>query len=155
MMEIVNSAKAQILRTVRTKRDAFLLLCSLNLLNAVVKKSEYKGVVGYGMIKPNVVKFILQCIDGDDIKYVDEVYYDAKGQCIYIRCYGIQFSFHNVGANSLGNFVNSANNKRVEWDGVRLQPIAFELFELGQQYMNGNDIDIQDEFMVILNNANL
>ena len=153
MRELINSAKAHILKTVRTKKDAFLVLCSLNLLNATVKNKEYKDIVSYGLIKPSVIKFILQCIDGTKIKHVDEVYYDTKGQCIYIRCFGIQFSFHSVGANSIGDFINSPMNKKVEWDAIRLQPIAFDLFDLALQVADDKtcDIDyIQNKFKEII-----
>lgn len=154
MREVINSAKAQILEKVKTKEDAFLVLCSLNILNAVVKKKEYKDIVGYGLIKPSVKNFILQCIDGGELKYVDEVYYDTKGQCIYIRCFGIQFSFHNVGEERIGDsFINSPMNKKVEWDGVELQPIAFELFDLALLVTGDNTLDvgyIQNKFNEII-----
>ncbi len=146
MIEAINEAKCQLLRTVRTKSDAFLVLASLNLLNAEVKKKEYKNVVSYGLIKPNVSKFIQQCVESDQIRYVDEVYYNTKEQCVYIRCYGVQFSFHNVGVHNINDFVNSPQNKEVDWDGVRLQPIAFELFGLALQILDNPNID-QDHIL--------
>ncbi len=158
MTEAINEAKCQLLRTVRTKSDAFIVLASLNLLNAVVKKKEYKDVVSYGLIKPNVSKFILQCIENDQIKFVDEVYYDIKGQCIYIRCYGIQFSFHNIGIHNINDFVNSPQNKKVDWDGVRLQPIALELFELAYQNLTAGEMtidNIQNEVKIIVKEKEL
>lgn len=144
MIEIICEAKCQLLRTVRTKSDAFIVLASLNLLNAVVKKKGYKDIVSYGLIKPNVVKFILQCIESDQIKFIDEVYYDIKGQCIYIRCYGIQFSFHNICIHNIDNFVHSPQNEKVDWDGVRLQPIAFELFGLAYQNLTAGEMTIDN-----------
>ena len=153
MMEVINEAKRQVLRTVSTKKDAFLVLCSLNLLNAAIKKAEYKSELSYAFIKPSVMKFILQCIDGDEIKYVDEVYYNTIETCLYIRCFGIQFSFHGVGANNFVKFIESPSNKKVAWDGVRLQPIAFELFDLASQVAEDNTLDgdyIQNKFKEII-----
>ena len=46
-------------KNVGTKQDFFLRLSALNYLNSLVKKKEYKGVVNYGMIKPNVIRLVI------------------------------------------------------------------------------------------------
>lgn len=147
MRNEVDEAITIIIRTVRTKNDAFLVLCSLNLLNAAVKKDEYKKLIGYGSIKPAVAKFVQFCIIDEESNLVEELKYNAQKQCTYIRCYGIQFSFHNVGVNRLGeDFVKSFANERVDWDGVRLQPIALELYHLAKDSKGLSANEIQDRF---------
>ncbi|MFR9597349.1 MAG: hypothetical protein SNH79_07220 [Rikenellaceae bacterium] len=134
-VELINEAKRTTFRTIRSKEDAFIVLSALNLLNAAVKNKEnkeYQEIAHYGFIKPSVVKFFLQCIDKNNVKYIDEASYNAKEQCLYIRCLGIQFSFHNIDVISIDNFINSLCNKQVSWDGIRLQPIAVELYELAK-----------------------
>lgn len=155
MRNEVEEAVKQIIRTVRTKNDAFLVLCSLNLLNAAVKIDEYKELIGYGLIKPAVSKFIQFCmVSSNDL--VDEVYYNAKEQCVYIRCFGIQFSFHNIDTKRISpNIVSSISNETVEWDKVRLQPIALELYILANECQKEDLYDtniIKARFFNILNN---
>lgn len=153
MRNEVEDAIMQTIRTVRTKNDAFLVLCSLNLLNAAVKKEEYKELIGYGLIKPSIAKLLQFCIANENRDLVDEIYYDEKGQCAYIRCFGIQFSFHNIGRNRLGEeFINSSKNKKVDWDGIKLQPIALELYHLANECINDNIDDVsivQEKFRKI------
>ncbi len=44
---------------------------------------------------------------------------------IMIEVNGFQFSFHNVPLNEiLETFSSSQDNKKIEWSGKRLQPIA-------------------------------
>lgn len=58
---------------------------------------------------------------------------------MYIRCYGVQFSFHNIIiTESISAFVDSKSNIPVQWDGVRLQPIAQDLFLLAKDLHSGN-----------------
>ncbi|MCC8170192.1 MAG: hypothetical protein LIP00_00075 [Parabacteroides sp.] len=120
-------------KTIRTKNDAFLVLSSLNLLNAAVKKEEYKKEIGYGIIKPSVAKFIQFCIQHKELDLVDEISYESKGQCAYIRCWGVQFSFHNIGEQHLDKgFIESFRDRKIVWDGIRLQPIAKELYQFAK-----------------------
>ena len=139
MRSKVEEAMRQLLRSIKTKNDTFLVLSSLNLLNFAVKQKEFKGEFGYGLIKPAVAKIVKICFENIDKHLVDEIYYNVKEQCVYIRCYGIQFSFHNVGAKLIGEeFITSSLNKRVGWDGIRLQPIALELFSLAKECYEKN-----------------
>lgn len=155
MRNEVNEAITQIVRTVRTKNDAFLVLCSLNLLNAAVKMDEYKESIGYWLIKPSVSKFIQFCLEGNNKDLVDEIYYNDKERCVYIRCFGIQFSFHYIDMKRISpNIVSSILNETVKWDGVRLQPIAFKLFNLSKEAMENNISDrcaIAQKFLSLIN----
>ena len=92
------------------------------------------------------------CFDNSERNLVDEITYDIKGQCAYIRCFGIQFSFHNIGENHLeGAFVESFKDKEIKWDGVKLQPIALELYHLAMGSTSNNDEDIQKKIQDIVN----
>ncbi len=150
----INDAINYIKKPIESKNDAFLMLCSLNLLNAAIKKKEYKHLLGYGLIKPSVAKFIQFCIENIDCGFIEELYYDSKNQCAYIRCFNIQFSFHNIGTRTIDEeFLKSEKNKKVEWDGIRLQPIAFELYQLSINIVKNNIYDVEvvaERFRTIL-----
>lgn len=139
MKALINEAKQYIQREVESKNDVFIKLCSLNLLNAAIKDKEYKKELSYGYIKPRVswlVNFLASHLENG---YADELYYDAQGQCMYIRCYGIQFSFHNIiVTKEVSIFANSEKNNPVEWDGIRLQSISKDLFLLAKNIHSGN-----------------
>ena len=139
MKALIDEAKQYIQRPIQDKRDAFLRLCSLNLLNAAIKKKEFKDSLSYGYIKPFVSRFVEYVITHTDNSYVDEMYYNSEQKCMYIRCYGVQFSFHNIIiTESISAFVDSKSNIPVQWDGVRLQPIAQDLFLLAKDLHSGN-----------------
>ena len=138
MRELIDEAKQYIQREVQNKKDVFVKLCSLNLLNAAIKDKEYKKELSYGYIKPSVSRLVNFLVSHSENRYVDELYYDAPNQCIYIRCYGIQFSFHNIiVTKEIATFADSELNVPVKWDGIRLQPISKDLFFLAQDIHSG------------------
>lgn len=138
MRELIDEAKQYIQREVQNKKDVFVKLCSLNLLNAAIKDKEYKKELSYGYIKPCVSRLVNFLVSHSENRYVDELYYDAPNQCIYIRCYGIQFSFHNITVTKeIATFADSELNVPVKWDGIRLQPISEDLFFLAQDIYSG------------------
>ena len=139
MKALINESKQYIQRDIQSKNDVFIKLCSLNLLNAAIKDKEYKEELSYGYIKPCVSRLVNFLVSHFDDGYADELYYDAQGQCMYIRCYGIQFSFHNiVVTKDISAFANSELNNPVKWDGIRLQPISKDLFLLAKDIFGGN-----------------
>lgn len=139
MKALINEAKQYIQRNIQSKNDVFIKLCSLNLLNATIKDKEYKKELSYGYIKPCVSRLVNFLISHFDDGYANELYYDAQGQCMYIRCYGIQFSFHNIiVTKDISTFANSELNNPVKWDGIRLQPISKDLFLLAKDIFWGN-----------------
>ena len=139
MKALIDEAKQYIQREVESKNDVFIKLCSLNLLNATIKDKEYKKELSYGYIKPGVSRFVDFVVTHFDDGYVDELYYDVQGKCMYIRCYGIQFSFHNIiVTNDIRTFANSELNSPIKWDGIRLQPIGKDLFLLAKDIYWGN-----------------
>ena len=139
MRALIDEATQYIQQDVQSKNDVFIKLCALNLLNAAIKDKEYKKELSYGYIKPRVSRLVNFLASHFENGYADELYYDAQGQCMYIRCYGIQFSFHNIiVTKEISIFANSEKNNPVEWDGIRLQPISKDLFLLAKDIHSGN-----------------
>ena len=139
MENLIKEAKQYIQNTPQDKKDIFMILCSLNLLNALIKKKEYKDILSYSFIKPHVSLLIDFCISNIENEYIDESYYSEHQHCVYIRCFGIQFSFHNITlTDKIRKFMDSPKNVPVEWDGIKLQPIAHELFILSKEIKIGN-----------------
>ena len=119
--------------TIHTKRELFLKLTSLNYLNALVKQKEYKDVINYGMIKPNVagLAFDLAKIERTDL--FEELIVKVSDDSVYIRCYGLQFSFHHINAKTLADIYPLLSKPEAKWDGIKLQPIAKTLYELAKE----------------------
>ena len=108
----------------------FQILCAMNLINAALKKREFKKEVYYGMLKPKVSKLLKFILENNIIKFDIEFYIDQLDHCAYIEVYGLQFSFHNITIDEkLKEFINSSQNKPKIWKGIRLQNIAGELFD--------------------------
>lgn len=127
--EVISDSKIK----VYTKQDVFLRLCALNLLNALIKKKEYKEVLGYGMIKPNVMRLALYLGKSHRKELCEEVCFQPEEDCLYLRCYGVQFCFHAVNINVLEEKCSQLCNYEAKWDGVRLQPIAEPLYLLAKE----------------------
>lgn len=125
-------------KPVSTKQELLLRLCALNLLNAQVKQEKYKGKLNYGMIKPKVYYLIINLASKDLLGMCDEVYIKPSENCAYIRCYGLQFGFHNINAKALEEEFPHLINEKGTWDGVRLQPISQQLYELAREAMEQN-----------------
>lgn len=112
-----------------TTDDYFLFFSSLNLLNSYVKKDystskDYdfkkevsKGLESLASWQPKGVKF----------SYNKEV--------AIIDIEGLQFSFHNA---EITNLLERKmyRNKPIEWNGIRLQPVANTVFSFADQ-LNG------------------
>ena len=123
---VVNDSQVSVL----TKQDLFLRLSSLNYLNALVKQKDYKGMINYGMIKPNVSRLVFNLVQNERSDLYEEVIVKQAEDSVYIRCYGLQFSFHHINASALVKSYPHLNNSDAKWDGIRLQPIARSLYLL-------------------------
>lgn len=138
---------------INSKKDSFLVLSSLNLLNAAIKLKEHKDLIGYSFIKPTVSRLIEYYVQNRKQNFVDEIYYDITNNCAYLRCFGIQFSFHNINYIDQ-NIVNLISKRKVEWDAIRLQPIALDLYNLAKEAAQNRTIgeyEIKERFQNILN----
>lgn len=134
-IEQVIEAKKNI--TIQPKNNSELLLvaASMNLINAALKRKEYKSkekdaIIHYGMLKPKVSRLLNYMLEIDILNFDCNFYINASEHCAYIEIEGLQFSFHNITiTENLRVFVNSEKNKPKPWKGIRLQKIAGELFD--------------------------
>lgn len=115
---------------VKTKQELFLRLCALNYLNAMVKQEEHKKVLNYSAIKPKVFYLIKNLAKNNQLGLCDGIFIKLSENCAYIKCYGLQFSFHNINAKALEEEYPFLVKEEGEWDGIRLQPIAGALYVL-------------------------
>lgn len=73
---------------------------------------------------------------------------------MYIRYFGTQFSFHNIDTKKIAlNIINFILNEIVKRDGIRLQPIVLELFNLTKEVMENNisdRCDIKHKFHTLI-----
>lgn len=127
-------AKVILLTTPKNNMELLKVLVAMNLINAALKREEFKSkernaLIHYGMLKPRVSRLFQNILD-DRLKFDIDFYIKAKDNCAYIEINGLQFSFHNITINeTLKVFVESDLNNTKEWKGVRLQKIAGELFD--------------------------
>ncbi|MCC3668896.1 hypothetical protein [Terrisporobacter mayombei] len=134
-----NEAYISSLMTIKNKEDAFYFLSSMNLLNSYVKKDyaqrdfakkyKFKNYLLKGIEK--LIKLNLKDVD---------IYWDKK--VVYIEISGIQFSFHNIyESKAISRFKTTKENKYQEWKGIRLQPLASDIFEFAKSNYKyrGND----------------
>jgi hypothetical protein len=137
-----------------SKKEAFLLLASFNLLNAAIKQQDHKKSLSYGFVKTRVIRLFEYLIANYDKHYVERMYYDVAGKCIYFCCYGMQISFHDLLGRheSIQQFIQSPANVPMPWTGIRLQPVATEIFGLAQRNVEGH-IDVSGPVVEILNKA--
>lgn len=134
----IETVKSDARIEINNKRDLFLKLCSLNYLNALVKKEEYKGKIGYGIIKPSVIWTVKTLIKNDLKELCEELAINPDDDSVYIRCYGLQFSFHHINSKMLTEEWPELTNHETKWDGVRLQPVAKEMYELAKEVVKDN-----------------
>lgn len=147
--ELIEEARQYILQRPQNKKEVFRALSSLNLMNAIIKQKEYKSVLSCSFIKPQVSRSVEFCISYSQEKYTDELFYDPQQHCMYIRCYGIQFSFQNIIlTKTMQKIAHSALNIPIKWEGVRLQLIAVDLFVMAKQLALGyiEEGNIKDMF---------
>ena len=146
--EVKGNARIEI----HSKQDLFLKLCSLNYLNAWVKKEEYEGKIGYGIIKPSVIWTVKTLIKNDLKELCEELAVNSNDDSVFIRCYGLQFSFHHVNSKMLTEEWPELSNKDIQWDGIRLQPVAKELYELAKETVKSNlgEDDVRDKIESII-----
>lgn len=143
-------------KPVGTKQELLLRLCALNLLNALVKQEEYKKALHYGMIKPKVFYLIKNLASKNQLGLCDEIYIKPSENCAYIRCYGLQFGFHNIDAKALEEDFPQLTNENGKWDGVRLQPIANQLYDLAKEAVEQNldENEVKNRIQPIINPHN-
>lgn len=160
MQEITNELVEQSIDIIRgkdpqNKDEFFLNLAAVNLLNAAAKKKEFKGIAQYKYIKRQATYLFSLWIA--DRSLADEASYNIADKCLYIRCYSLQFSFHFIfdKYEPIVEFIHSEDNKPTTWDGVRLQPIATEIFNIAVDNIENSDSNILENINEIKNNGQL
>ena len=111
--------------------EFFKILASINLLNAAIKRPEFKKQISYSEIKGNVSRVLHYLISFNHNKYDLDFSINKVEKCAYIEVFNLQFSFHNININEKINaFIESARNNIKPWKEIRLQRIAGEIFKL-------------------------
>lgn len=113
--------------------QAFALLAALNLLNAAVKTPWGRKLVCYDYIK-GMAGLLFEYLTVCPISGV-ETYNDRKEHVTYFRVAGVQLSFH---------FAHIARDLPPgepvqEWDGIRLQLIPVEVFDLACSQLSADE----------------
>ena len=116
----IEAVKSNARIEIHSKQDLFLKLSSLNYLNALVKREEYKNQISYGTIKPAVIWLVKYLVNNGLTGLCEEIAVNHEEDCLYIRCYGLQFSFHHVNSKMLAEEWPQLLNADITWDGVRL-----------------------------------
>lgn len=125
----VESALLRIKNKVFNSRDLFVVLCSLNLLNAAIKRKDFKKSLNYRDIKGNATRILSYLVSLRDQKFDIEFCINEEERCAYLEIYSVQFSFHQIPINAaVSQFIKSDRNKVVPWKGKRLQRVAGDLF---------------------------
>ncbi|SEA55609.1 hypothetical protein SAMN05216462_1779 [Xylanibacter ruminicola] len=137
---------------VKTKQGLFLRLCALNYLNALVKKKEYKDVLTYGMIKPKVMYLAMDIAKNNKQDLCEGICYKQNEDCLFVKCYGLQFSFHHVNVKALDEECSQLCDEDAQWEGVRLQPVAEQLYELANEVVEKGigEVELKGRIMSIL-----
>lgn len=101
-------------------------LSALNLLNAAVKKSEFKTRLDYGFIKRKACEAAECIIENGDMFPNISVYFRIEDNCLFLKAFDVIFSYHSIKRTPA--ILKSASFAPIIWSGVRLQPIAQPLF---------------------------
>lgn len=128
---IIAEAMSESNRPCRTKEDYFRVLSALNLLNAAIKDKRWKHQLSYGFIKGHAAKLFEHWITSpiDDVK----AYYNETEGAVFFNVDGVVFSYHRIPfSDCIRSFIHSINNQPISWNGIRLQKIPVELFELAK-----------------------
>ena len=130
-------AAMKVLRNYRiyNTKGLFYYLTAVNLLNAAIKRKEYKNKLRYSFIKGKVaviVEYVIRRYTLYNVNY----YYSESESCIYRKVYDVVFSFHNIPTEIL-EYEDVGKQKKIEWSGIRLQRIAQPLFLLASELIQG------------------
>lgn len=94
--ENVALATALIHRKIYTDYDLLYVVGAINLLNAAVKRREFKKVIFYGRFKVQVSRILNYLTTVNRGRFNAEFYINPEESCAYVEVGGLQFSFHNI-----------------------------------------------------------
>lgn len=131
----------------QNKAELFLKLCALNYANVLVKDENRPADLQYHVVKGCVAMLVQRLTETQGLELTEEVIYNSVKDCVYIRCYGVQFSYHQVDLECLTPTIrDEITNNETAWDGIRLHPKAKELYVLAQEISTNKWND--DEFIM-------
>ena len=131
--KVIHSKKLLLL-TPKSNNELMQVLVAMNLINAALKRKEFKSkdkdaLIHYGMLKPKISRLFHHILDNPKLFDIS-FYINAEEKCAYIEIESLQFSFHNIILDEqLKKFIKSKSNNPEPWKGIRLQKIAVELFD--------------------------
>ena len=137
MQSLIKSSFKILRNRPTTKSEFFRFLAATNLLNALVKLPENKGILSYGF-KNYLARVLADIIMLRRIDLFDSIHYEDN--CFYIRCYSLHFSFHNVIKNQeiIDGFITTGLDSNEKWDGLKLQRHAEAIFNLAHEIIRLN-----------------
>lgn len=125
-----------------SKKELLLVLCAINYANALVKEKSHPKELQYHVVKGCVSSLVQKLTEGAYSDMAEDVFYNSVKDCVYISCYGLQFSFHKVGLECLTKeTLDKITDNEKEWGGLRLRPIADKLYELAQEVCQNDQED--------------
>ena len=114
-----------------TPEGFFRVLSALNLLNSAIKDRRWKRQLSYGFIKGRAADLFDKWIN-NPVERV-RAYYDEKEGAVFFEDFGVVFSYHNIRlSEGIRSFIGSESNRPIAWQGIRLQRIPVELFDLAR-----------------------
>lgn len=135
----LKEAKEEIKKLPTSANKMFVVLSAANLLSACIKMGYIRKEYGYSLFKPTISKLISHCIVNPNMKLLEELYYDSVNRCAYLRCFGLQFSFHGITeTKDIIEFASSDKNKAVGFDAIYKQPKALGLYRLSKECLDRN-----------------
>lgn len=118
-----------------TAEDYFLYFASLNLINAYVKK-DYAALKNYSF-----KEYISKGVEALIKKEVMGIKFSYNKQLTVIDIKGLQFSFHNSEITEEMQLV-ADKYEQIEWEGIRLQPVALEIYNYAKDLDNLSNTDV-------------
>lgn len=143
-MIFINETFEYTLRMPQNEQEAFATFCALNVIRVGMKEGVVSKEKGYGIAKSYVSKLATFVIENPELKLIDKMFIDTscKPNCIFFTCMGVQFSYHSIALNeTLTAFCSSPQNQPIEFDGIRKQSIAEDMFTLAKVILANNITD--------------
>ena len=128
---VITEALAEATRSCDNAGEYFRVLSALNLLNSAIKDKRWKRDLSYGFIKGRAAdlfdKWIKSPVDGV------KAYYNKEEGAVFFSVAGVVFSYHRIRlSDRIRDFIQSPGNVPILWNGVRLQKIPVEIFDLAK-----------------------
>lgn len=125
----VDDAREVITAKIDSEGGLLLVVSAINLLNAAIKKEQFKKELTYREIKGNISRLLSFLSRVPAKRFNASFWINPDEGCAYIEVSGFQFSFHNITMGvALKAFTSSDRNQIRQWCGIRLQRVAGDVF---------------------------